>query len=59
MHRSGRKNSTDSWWASNHDLTAAAAIADDHDIGIVVAGPVQLSQGPQGDEARAQRLSIS
>src|ERR1700757_855905 len=31
----------------------AASIADDHDIGIVVPGPVQLRGGPQRNKARA------
>jgi hypothetical protein len=35
-----------------------AAVADDHDVRIVVTGPVQLAQRPRCDELRAQRLPV-
>src|ERR1700722_6076897 len=35
-----------------------AAVPDDHDVRIVVTGPVQLAQRPRCHELRAQRLPV-
>src|SRR5271154_5297771 len=40
-------------------LELAGPVADDSDVGIIVAVPVQLGQWPGGDELRAQRLPVS
>src|SRR5271155_5965707 len=39
-------------------LELAGPVADDSDVGIIVAVPVQLGQWPGGDELRAQRLPV-
>ena len=42
MQRSGRRNSTESVWASNHALSAPVRSPTIDDVGVVVPGPVQL-----------------